>query len=1018
MATSTYVVASFILILVIYGPSTGVGYLTDGKLPYLHTVVSQPLAIDVPVLNEMWNLVFFYTDYVHDICSETHRNKPGKDCDKTHFITSFAPCGTLAEHCIKPSRARCMDVIMISVYELFHVNITFTSFNMSNSFSHCQLQSLQLSYRGDNQTLTREFCGMRVPWSEYIQSNNVTLLYQSMVAYKILISGLYEIIEPEEISQSKNIEVSSVYVMNNTIFPPFTGDGITKLRGIETQTFHVQGKPYHSLTLSVFHDYPDDDVILDISAFDGPGLWSEKLSKETIFRFISDQNLHNPTINTSRCTQSDHLPWVTEFEQTKGFRMMVQVRGSPLTRYCGGHTSVKLEYQSVTVEPVYLTVSSLPKELTIPNGACQVNTFYLTLCYIHIQAIGASISDIERGFVKVTLNSISVDGPNTDDCQISGLALVSVTNDTDLEPFIMKQNPVVIICRNTMIWTEDSIKVPFTNFTSHTPDVALVLYSYKIQISNLNASVTLVHSSCQGLLLDCIPIKGEVFPGYNINTLEQIAYTITDDKKTQLTEKISRLESGGRQAHGECWNYLLPKFEGPFNYREFKIHANDVYIRDATIVWCMSPPDYGYLGIPVINTSSFFNINLYHTTNCIIVQSYPILGNTRYLDSSITDCEFNLTFIDTQARFLSSHFQISITDYGKNSNFDLDYLELQESIFVQHNVFEGKTNNLEHIKYWSGSIDLKNCGYFNIYLDTTPSSQMIMPLTPPKLWTTLLPFRLPLQGSDLFQDLLHNIVISNQRELSLVVAHFEPSQYLFNTMDKVPSWVYSMPYYATTITLTLLSSSDFQEEAIITTDIIIRSTNDLYPYLYHRFTLQLNFTLSRTFTFTDYLLMEQRYIRILPHSSPASDGLVQLKINPQEALPQFNKSQLNVQGMSSSSDQDLFEDHDYIILYDLFHMSWNTASEICLNLGATLPVLTKEDTAKMLTSLLLGDTFRNDNGKRYIRTPCRQNHGPLCGAFVGLHLHNDKVTCTEVCLLNVHRQHQFTHLGLLLLGFL
>ena len=991
MATLTFVVASFKLLLITDRPSTGLGYLTDGKLPYLHNVVSQPLTFDVPVLNEIWNLVFFHADYVHDLCSETHINKPWTASIEN--TTRFAPCGLVRINCVRSTHNQCLNLQRIMVDEQFHVNITFISFNVSNSISLCRLQSLRISYRGDNGTFTKQFCGFRLSWSEYVQSNNVTLLYRSMVEYKAQVSGVYEIIEAREISQVKNIEISSVYRVHHTISHPFTGAGITKIRGIETQTFHIQAKLYRRIKLSAFHEYPEYDAVFDISTLDGPGLWSEKLSKETVFRFISDQNLHNLTINTSRCTKSDQLPWVTEFEQTKGFHMMVQIRGSPLTRYCGGHTSVKLEYQSVTVEPVYLTISSLPKELTIPNGACQVNTFYLTLCYIHIQAIGASISDIERGFVKVTLNSISVDGPNTDDCQISGLALVSVTNDTDLEPFIMKQNPVVIVCRNTMIWTEDSIKVPFTNFTSHTPDVALVLYSYKIQIGNLNASVTLVHSSCQGLLLDCIPIKGEVFPGYNMDAMSQIQYSTSDANKPD--QKISRLESGGTLSQGECLNYLVPGIERTFT----SIHGNDVYIRDATIVWCVSPPDIVYIHPSYRSTKSFMNINVYHTINCITVQSYPIIGNTRNVDTFATDCKFDLNFIDTQARFVLGEFQIISFSEAENNLCELGYLKRKVYENTRRHV-GGTDIHLRRITFWTFFVDIMNCGYLNIHLNTNPPSRMILPILSPKQWPESLPFKLPLQGNDLFNELVHNVAISNRPE-SVVIAHFDPSQYLLNTMDIVPSWAYSIPSYATIISLKSVQSSDCNASLIIM-DIIIRSTSDIYPHLYHHYTFEIDLSQRETFTYTEYLLMEQRYIRILPHSALTCDGLVQLKINPQAPLPRLNISRLKVKGWQLKSRINFFEDHDYIILYDLFHLSWNQAVEKCKNLGGTLPVLNSEESVQLLTQLLLGDTFRNDNNRRFIRTPCRQNHGPICGTFLGLHVTKGKVSITITVMLYIY----------------
>ena len=974
-------------IVLLNGPFIARGYLQEGKVHYLHSTVSVSLRSRVPVLIERWEVIVSRLWYVQGICSVKglpYRTNSTNHSDR--FTASVAPCGTVQVDCIPPRHGRCISTQVITVHTAYNLNLTFTTFNVCNSFSHCRLQSLRVSYnRGGSQSFTKEFCGIRLSWSEYHQFNNATLFYQSSIPYKAQISGVYEILEPGEISQGHHIKISSVYKVNRTFLHPFTGDGITRVRGIETQTFHILGKLYSRIQLSALHESHMDGAHFDISAFDGPGLQSRMLYKDSIFRLASLHSLETSNdLNTGGCQRSHYLPWVSTFEQTKGFQITVRVRGNPLTRYCGGHTGIELEYDHITVEPIYITVSPLPTQLIIPNHACQEDTFYLTLCYFHIQAIGASVSDIERGFVKVTVENINVDGPNTEDCQISGLALVSIANDTNLERFIVNQNPVVVICRNTMTWTNNSITVPFTNFISHTPDIALVVYSYNPKITMLKASLTLWHSRCQGLLLDCIPTQG---PGYQ----KQIQYVTSDINTQHVIEKISRLESAGMQAHGECWNYLLPNFESPSNYMFHSIHKNDVYIRDATIVWCTSPSDFGYLGrTKTTNTTRFLNINLHHTTNCIVVQSYPIIGNTQYLGTK--DCKLDVIFIDTQARFRRNHFHRNLVADDKNKICEQqEYLKLTESKFSnENNIFPGQKKGRQ-IKFWAVSVDLKKCGYSYIHLNTTKSSHMTIPLLPPRRWTKFLPFRLPLQGNNLFQELIHKILISNEQEHSVVIAHFDPSQYLLNTMGKVPSFVNSVPNYATTITLVSLLSSDCNV-TLVTMDVIIRSTSDLFPYFYHRFSMQLDLTLMRTFTFTEYLLMEQRYIRILPYQPLACDGFVQLKINPQQPLPELNTLPLTVRGMFPSRGRQLFENHDYIILFDQFNLDWNTASEKCNSLGRMLPVLHSETNVKMLTRLLLGDTFSQGKGRRYIRTPCRQNYGPFCATFLGLRLNKDSVS--------------------------
>ena len=522
-------------------------------------------------------------------------------------------------------------------------------------------------------------------------------------------------------------------------------------------------------------------------------------------------------------------------------------------------------------------------------------------------------------------------------------------------------------------------------FTSHTPDVALILYSYHPKMAGLYSDLMLRHSGCQGILLDCIPIKTTVFPGFCMKNMINIEYSKSDKL---IADKISRLESGTTRAQGECFNYLIPYFEDMSNYI---IHYNDLYIRDATFVWCRSPPDYGRRlsgrGLENVTTDSFFNINLYHSTKCIRVQAYPIIKTQRHKATKTTDCAFDLIFIDIEHRFKRNQFRVnSLRDakvcYNNNSQFR------SNEVTNERITWEGRGSRV--IKFWSTSIDLSLCGYFNIYLDTTEQTQMFLPLTHSKHWLEWPIFKRPLQGSDLFLNLVHNIEISNYETRSPIIAHYDPSQYIANVLNKVPSIVHTLPHYATRITLKLLPSSQCRE-LFIKMEIIIRSTSDMYPYLYHHYTVELKLTLLESFTFTEYLFMERRFIRILPKSVLTCNGHVQLIVNPLHPLPQINIKPFTVRGILLERNKELSVDYNYIILLDDFHLSWNAAKEKCVRLGGRLPMINTEDKVQMLTRLLLGDTFRNSTKNRFIRTPCRQNHGPLCGTYVGLYRTHDRV---------------------------
>ena len=273
MASLNYFVITFVLIS--SGPAIHGSSMPESKQAYLISLVTNPLQIRQPALNDVWRQVFYHMQYVSEICSERFHTKTNGE--KGHG--NLAPCGRLKVVCIPPNHGRCKASQMIITNLHFQVNITFTSFNISNSFSHCRLQSLQILYQRSKQSFVKYFCGMRMPWSEYAKSNNITLLYESKVVFRAHVSGIYEVIEPGEISDTQTVGIFSVYAVNNTISHPFTGDGMTHLRGIETQTFHIYGKLYNVILLWAFHDYFGADALFDIKGFDGPSSYSRPLSR-------------------------------------------------------------------------------------------------------------------------------------------------------------------------------------------------------------------------------------------------------------------------------------------------------------------------------------------------------------------------------------------------------------------------------------------------------------------------------------------------------------------------------------------------------------------------------------------------------------------------------------------------------------------------------------------------------------------------------------------------------------------
>ena len=179
------------LFMLLNGPAECDCSMPESKQSYLTSLLSTPLQIGRPAMNSMWHVIFSHVRYVYDVCGER----------ESTVIDSadFTPCGRIKVICLTPHFGQCRNNQLITVNVQFHVNVTFLSFNVSNSFSHCQLQFVQVSFLQDNKSISYTFCGMKLPWSECAHSNNVTLFYESSVDFHAYVSGVYEVLQQGEI---------------------------------------------------------------------------------------------------------------------------------------------------------------------------------------------------------------------------------------------------------------------------------------------------------------------------------------------------------------------------------------------------------------------------------------------------------------------------------------------------------------------------------------------------------------------------------------------------------------------------------------------------------------------------------------------------------------------------------------------------------------------------------------------------------------------------------------------------
>ena len=261
-------------------------------------------------------------------------------------------------------------------------------------------------------------------------------------------------------------------------------------------------------------------------------------------------------------------------------------------------------------------------------------------CLFHVSARDVSLPMVDRGFIKVTLTEVELDGPNTDNCLLSGLAMVSTTNNPKLTGFITKQNPVVVVCRNTLMWGEGGAVIPFTNFTSHTPDVILALYSYTPSRGQLRVTLTLTHTECQGYLLNCHTLIYECFIQESFSSRLINEIIVLNDAHYIKTRslKISRLEfipldRRTEKLHGECFALF---HQQTYNHLE---EEKSVYVRDLASAWCKRSTYRDSTNTKKV-IKSYFHPNLYSTDECIVIQVLPTMrlyGSGKRIQNCLVD---------------------------------------------------------------------------------------------------------------------------------------------------------------------------------------------------------------------------------------------------------------------------------------------------------------------------------------------------------------------------------------------
>ena len=935
-----------------------------------------------------WIMLKNITQVAYVMCVSPYRRFPTElVADRINEnYTHSSPCGRLRfpsiTHCVDCGQTYHETILM---YESFRLNITFVEFYMTND---CQYNSLTLvPTREINRIYAEPICGWRQSWSLFYNENPVYLLYKSLTQNPSnYVSILYDVYEDRDIQPARDREHLIMYNYNitkeiNTYWiTPFI------IRKTIFWTLYIRSNINHQILTRMPLRHGKIRLQPYIRLYEGPN---------TRGRYLSH-------------TVHKGIMW----GRTTGFQLVVSVMAEDKNIWF----AVRYKAVWTSLKPNVLNVSGEETHVTLPSSSCQVTWSSLVLCYHNLAAHGVNNESKQRGFIKVNILNSTLDGPNTDDCRLSGLVMVSTSDTVTVtrlqDTYTMSQWPVVVVCRNTMVWNQGTKTLPFKTFTSHTADVALVVYTYIPHIGHINITVSVQLTMCQGFHINCewlpqLYVYRHINPVTNLLTepKTQILHQLNNKLQSMTDYRISLLERLDEAIGNECKDFVGVCAEPDMLF----------YVKDSAAVWCsVASVRKGLRCMHDEQSHMMHNFNMYPEVECLTIQSLPYVASKRR-QNQVDQCR--ITLHDPQSRLQDG--SINIDNNFRNTEVCLGLRLFQmstEDLVVWH--WAQRSSSYDY-QYWATNNYFMQCGYFTMSIRASAGTVISEPQPDHTKWHTVPQFRVPIVGSDLDIPYAHTLRLTPNFNNNLLIAHTDYYEYEHLTLRfqfeflykfrKIPlRHVDRLQPYKTMYYLTLESAEQTIKcsQINITMKIIQQTTQPLFGHLHHYITLNLSIGVNSGFSYHELLLTNRRFIilQTFPIDNPC-EAVVMLNIDPKVPISSsshFGLSQRVIYSHRLKSTDILtdFGTFDYILVWDTASpVSWMEASDICKELGAQLPVVTTEQTQEMMEKLMLGNTFRA-NGSEFLRSPCRHDSGPFCMAFIGLHFKSNKV--------GVH----FIHVGL------
>ena len=932
--------------------------------PYISSTIYSAYKYDSVI--SLVETLHFVRDLAYRGSSACHE---AQDIASDHTLSS--PCGGISHSRNITSSA---SLWTVSVNDNFHINVTFSEFQLVHSVQGCSSESVEVT--SSQGTEHGPFCGWKLPWTLYVQSNSFTLNFMSLLPSKSSFTLSYAAYDKDKATESTE---ASQFWSQDRITSHILNIIVPGLRTIMNTT-HIKLPTLYQVKL-VLYEVNTKCYNTGIHVYDGPSVRSAPL-----------------------VSQRDHFRMVPY--TSTAFHITCTVDTAILD--CGD-TVVMYESVRTTTEPRVVMVGKAEQGKTLPApDLCQVANDNLEMCVLSLEA------PAEQLFVYLVVSELDFPQPNTAGCHYGGVEirtrfpkhLYHPTKLNRLDRHDMKGREVVNAPGIDVIWDPEILicyplylsdgkqsrfRIPTPPITSRTHIMYVTYFRYKHvggDTAKSRVELLMRHTPCQGFHFHCGPLNlyGKSVGLFDIYHSGSLKINPPNLGAGGMVTS-ARFQYGLQQSHYRCISFKVPLYQLSVELpRELCSKPVDMYmLKDITgnqnLVY-QEQMDFKY-----------HTLNLLPETPCVTLQQTR--PSTDWSPSMVSN-NCRVFVVSPRQQFEVVTKVTTYTDVNK------------------HNCRGERTNRKDKLVY--DKAYQPRCGVHRV--DITIKHKITNEYTTSnlrKVWSQgqVNP------GSFALSHL--NSVIPLRNATVAMTSHYDASQYLLLAYlsftfgrthlleQKLMGSIYYSNGYRSLYQFTAIGEQGQCEKVCINVTILIQNRGYFFSHYYHQTSMTLTLSVGDTFTYHDLLIMEQRHIIVSPVDQCRMGPQCSLGVDIKPLMPvtytdthelytivpvDYKEHSLAVKlfYVNRTTDRILQNPQSsYNIPYTLTHfvfigprfVSWNEAEGLCQSLGGHLASMTSEEERRQLERLMFGVELSPDKRSWVHFIHCRR-HDPLCVTFLGL----------------------------------